>query len=399
MRALLGVAATGVTALLLHPLRSAAIVACVLATLLPYLTGLALSQGVRQEAEDAVRFGADVYVTGRQFGRDVPVPVAAADEVRKLEGVEDVVPRIVGGIELGTHETCVLVGVPPGRFPAGLDCVEGRPPAPGPVNELVVGSELARRLRLRVGDRLPPFYHNRHGDRLSQVVGVFRSDVSLWQAHLVLTTFDSAAAVFDQEGVATDLLVYCRTGYADLVRRNLTRSVRLSPPGAPAPVLPRVTTRADLEGLLPAGLLHREGVFNLLFLVAFAVAVLAVLVSSGVGDPGRRREVGVLKATGWQTDEILLRAAVESLLLCLAAASLAVLLAFVWLEWLNGYGVASLFLAGVDAAPGFKVPYRLTPVPALLALLVSFVIVSAGTLYPCWRAATVPPLQAIRSAR
>ena len=37
--------------------------------------------------------------------------------------------------------------------------------------------------------------------------------------------------------------------------------------------------------------------------------------------------------------------------------------------------------------PDFRVPYRLTPVPALLAFVLAFAVVLMGTLYSCWRAA------------
>ena len=399
MRALLAVAATGVTAVLLSPLRSLVTAACLVAVLLPYLVGLGLSRGVQREAELAVRNGADLYVTGSQFGRDVPLPVAVADPIRAIDGVVAVVPRIVGSVALGKDgEAAVLVGLPPDRFPAGVSCVEGRLPTNSKRNELVLGTELARRLNLRVGDVLPPFYRNRQGERLSEVVGLFRSDVSLWQSRLILTTFDTAAAIFDQPGLATDLLITTRPGYQDQVRQEIARTARLPGEGG-ANIGLRVTTRDDLAAILPRGLLHREGIFNVLFVVAFAVGTLVITVVSGFGHTGRRREIGILKATGWQTDEVLLRAGVESLLIAICGFSLSVVLAFVWLEWCNGYGVAGIFLAGVSPMPSFKVPYQLAPVPALLGLVVSFMVVMTGTLYSSWRAARVAPFEAIRSTR
>src|SRR5262249_6375071 len=161
-----------------------------------------------------------------------------------------------------------------------------------------------RRLRLRVGDLLPPFYYNPQGERLSKVVGVFKSDVSLWQANLILTSFDTAAAIFNQRGLATDLLVSCRPGYQEQVRSAILRPLTPRRAGAGGQVRPRVTSREDLRALLPSGLLHREGIFNLHFLLAFVVGILVVLATSGVGLSERRREIGILKATGWQTDEI-----------------------------------------------------------------------------------------------
>ena len=56
--------------------------------------------------------------------------------------------------------------------------------------------------------------------------------------------------------------------------------------------------------------------------------------------------MGILKATGWQTDEILLRAGVENLLIVAGGFSISLLLAFVWLAWFNGFWIAGVFPLG-----------------------------------------------------
>jgi ABC-type lipoprotein release transport system permease subunit len=388
MRKYLEIAWTGWTALLLHAERGLVTMACVVTVLLPYVAGLGIARGVQDDAEAAVRFGADLYISGEQFGRPVPLPITAAEEMRKVPGVVAVVPRIVGRIELGKERvSAVLVGVPLEDFPAGLECIEGRLYGGSRRNELVVGSELAQRLSLRVGALLPPFYHSRAGEHTSEVVGIFRSDVSLWQARLIVTSLATAGHIFDQPDLATDFLVFCKPGYADEVRR----AIRL---GGPARL--RIVSRDELVSLLDEGPRQREGVFTLLFVLAFVAAILVVLVTSGFGLSERRREIAILKATGWQTDELLLRSLVESFLLSLGGGSLAILLAFGWLRGLNGYGIAAVFLTDVDRAPAFRVPFRLLPVPVLLALLLAFLVVLSGSLYSTWRAATVPPRQAMR---
>ncbi|MBX9625506.1 MAG: ABC transporter permease [Gemmataceae bacterium] len=397
MSGYLGVAATGLVAVRQYPLRSAATVGCLVAVLFPLVAGLGLSRGVQEQARESARHGADLTVTGEQFGREVPVPVAAADRIRRVDGVREVVPRIVARIALGKdREEAVLVGMPVDRFPAEVTCVEGRLPAPGAANELVVGTELAARLGLRVGSVIPPFYHNDRGERLSRVVGLFRSDAPLWQARLILTPFETAEAVCNQHGLATQFLVYCRPGAEADVKAAVLRG-RATPPGeGDAPVGFRVTSREELLDLLPAGLRRREGVFNLTFLVALAAGVLAVVVTSGVGSPGRRREVGILKATGWQTDEVLLRGLVESVFLGLIGAAVAVLLAYAWLRLGNGYWVAGLFLAGVGVRPTVRVPFDLTPGPVLTAFALAQALVLVGSVWATWRAAVAPPREAMR---
>jgi ABC-type lipoprotein release transport system permease subunit len=395
MRTYLEIAWTGLTSLLLHPQRSLVTTACVVAVLLPYLAGLGVSRGVQDDAEAAIRFGADLYVSGEQFGRPAPVPIAAAQQLRKIPGVVSVVPRIVGRIELGKDRvSAVLVGIPLDDFPAGMECIRGRLYTGGSRNELVVGSELAKRLRLDVGTNLLPFYHSRTGDHTSEIVGIFHSDVSLWQARLIVTSLRTAGHIFDQPDLATDLLVTCRSGYEDEVRRAILHSDTLQLPGGGGRL--RVVSRDDLSLLLSEGPRQREGIFTLFFVMAFAVAILVVLVTSGFGLSERRREIAILKATGWQTDELLLRSLVESFLISLTGGSLAILLAFGWLRGLNGYVIASVFLNDVDRSPAFRVPFRLVPIPVLLALLIAFIVVLSGSLYSTWRAAITPPREAMR---
>jgi ABC-type lipoprotein release transport system permease subunit len=402
MRRLLELAHTGVAAVLLHPLRSLVSVIGLVVVLLPYLVGLGLSKGLEAEADASARFGADLYVTGSRFGRPAPIPLSAVHSIQAIDDVTEVVPRIVGEVALGKERIhAVLVGLPVERLSSWSDCIEGELPRGGSgPNQLVIGTSLARRLNLKVGSRLLPFYHSETGERLSRIVGVFRPDAPLWQANLILTTFETATHLFNQAGFATELLVWCRPGSQAEVSWKIEHEFSLggqkTATGAGGPVEARVTAREDLLALLPRGLLHREGVFNLHFVLAFVVGILVLLVTSGLGLSERRREIGILKATGWQTDEVLFRGAVESLCLSLTAACVALLLAWVWLRVFNGWGIAGFFLAGAGVAPDFRIPFRLTPVPALLAFVLSLVIVFSGTLASLWRAATVAPREAMR---
>ena len=209
----------------------------------------------------------------------------------------------------------------------------------------------------------------------------------------MLTSVETAGRIFDQPGLATDLLVYCRPGYGPAVRAAISRDIANAPDAA---LRRRLVARDDVEAEQFANSMWREGVFTALFVYAFAVGILVVLVTSGVGQSERRREVGILKATGWQTDELLLRSLVESSFVSVAAASLSVVLAVLWLRILNGFGVAGVFLAGADWSPSFRVPSRLTPVPALLAYLIAVIVVTAGSLVSTWRTATTPPREAMR---
>ena len=323
--------------------------ACLIAVLLPYLVGLGLSQGVQEEADTAVRFGADLYVTGQQFGRPIPLPLATVAEVQKIPGVTAVVPRIVGRIELGTENvSAVLVGVPVKDFPADLDCIQGRLYQGSKRNELVIGTELAQQLNLQVGSFIPYFYSNRNGERVSEVVGIFRSDVSLWQARLILTSFETAAHIFDQPALATDLLVYCRPGYQEPVQRAILHNVVVPVPGGQ--VGTRVVAREELTASCPRGYCTRGDLHS------------PVRVGLRRGHPGDHGDLRVWSIGTAAQDRdpqghrlanrrIVVAEPGRKFLAQPGGRLSGALLAFAWLKGLNGYWIAGVFLSEVKRHP------------------------------------------------
>ncbi|MGH7135348.1 MAG: ABC transporter permease [Pirellulales bacterium] len=250
---------------------------------------------------------------------------------------------------------------------------------------------------MKVGSLLPPFYRNRKGERVSKVVGIISPDAPLWQANLIFTSFETAARLFDQPALATDVLVYCRAGAAEELAPAIRRRIRWElADGSRLDV--QVAERDAARALWTAAAAHRDGVFHLHWMLAVSIGVLAVLVTSGFGGGERRQEVGVLKAIGWRTDEILLRNLVEGLLLTAAGASLAVLASWFWLSMLNGWAIANLFVPGLGWRPQVDVPFRLAPLPAVLGMLLSWLVVTSGSLYTTWRTAMTPPASAMRLA-
>lgn len=387
----------GLDSVLLYPWRGLLTVLCLVAILAPLLVGLGIASGIRREAALAIDAGADLYVTGTRFGRFAPLPLATLEALRALDGVQAVRPRIVGRVVLGKERVqAVLVGVDRAELADELQCVRGRWFEAEGAPEFVIGTELARRLGLDVGARIPPFYRSSRGDRVSTVVGVFESRVSLWQANLIVTSFDAAADIFDQPDLATEILVTCRTGYESSVAAAVTHWNLSEQRDTANGITFRVMTKDEAAALLPVGINRVDGLFSLHLALACALGIPVVLVVSGAGHRERRQEIGMLKALGWQTDEVLLRGLAESFILVALGVTSAVTVAWVWLRVFNGVGIAGFFLAGVGAAPTFQVPFVLAPLPVFLASVLGATMVLTGTLASAWRAATVAPREALR---
>ena len=110
----------------------------------------------------------------------------------------------------------------------------------------------------------------------------------------------------------------------------------------------------------------------------------------------RCREVGLLKATGWGTDEVLLRALSESVAIATLAFGMSFTLSLIGLKYLKGWGLAALFISGLDWGSWIRIPYALSPLTLGVAALATVTVVLTGTLFSAWRAATMSPAEAIR---
>lgn len=396
MRSFIAITQTGLVAVLSHPLRSIVCVSALVIVLVPYLMGMAIHKGLEAEAEISVASGADLYVMGQQFGRPAAVPLASAQTMRGVNGVTRVVPRIVGEVKIGKDQLrAVVVGLPASELPGWSATVLGDVPQPRRPFELVVGCALAKALRIQIGSIVPPFYRSEQGEHLSRVVGIFRRDAPLWQANLILTTFEAAQAIFDQTGYATDMLVWCRPGYQQPTAFAIEQELHAHQDPGAARTRFRVTAREDLAATMPRALLHREGLLHTHYILALVIAILAMAAMSGIASPERRREIGILKSLGWSTDAVLLRSIVESSVLCISGACLALIIAWIWLRVGNGFGIVGSVIAGAGASPEFVVPFRLTPGSVFLAFALAAIVVYSGSMYSTWRAAVVEPRQAM----
>ena len=143
-----------------------------------------------------------------------------------------------------------------------------------------------------------------------------------------------------------------------------------------------------MASYLDKGFRQQQGMFTVLFLVAFAVGIPALLIASGLGLSERNREIGICKAVGWQTTDVMLMVTFEQAFLSVIAACLAVLVSYVWVRLFNGVLVAQFFISELGNIAPFPVPAQFSPAAAALALLLCLTITMVGSLYTTWRLAT-----------
>jgi putative ABC transport system permease protein len=252
------------------------------------------------------------------------------------------------------------------------DClVEGR--LPEEPSEVLVGSFVADRLGLRVGDRLPLFPKAYLGVEEYEVTGVFHSGIAWENGGLVIHAAIVAERLDRTEGYSL-VFVYTAPGQRDAVRARLAEGFKhlvAMPAG-------EFTDRfAAQEEILDQFL----GIFTV---IAIAVGVLGVLNTMMMSVSERTREIGTLRALGWSRGRVLRAILAEGVLLSALGGALGLGLGVVGTEAVLRLFPEAYLVA--DYAP------RTFVQGAIVALGVGVL----AALYPAYRAAGLRPVEALR---
>jgi ABC-type lipoprotein release transport system permease subunit len=352
---------------------------------------LFLTEALRAEAGRARAAQPDIVVQRLVGGRPTLLSVADRAKLLDIASVKSITPRVWGYVFLPALQGNVtIVGSPKGESPltvANGVLQRGRDLEPGK-HEMLAGVELAHFLGMLPGDELglPSADPRAHAMKL---VGTFRASLDLWTSDVVLCDDDDARAILGvPSSDATDLAItLSNPSEARVVARTIVERM----PGA------RVIERDLLERVHHLAYGRRSG----LMLGASIPAILALLVlawdrASGLGR-AERREIAVLKAIGWSTEDVLWAKLFESILVGAAGTALGLLLGYAWVFWLGAPGLR-------PALVGWSVLYPSAPLtPAVdLAQLVGVTAAVLGpfvllSIVPAWRAASTDPLASLRS--
>lgn len=339
-------------------------------TLLVFLFSsvLLLSQGLRREAALLLQDAPEVIVQKLVAGRHDLLPAAWLELLRRIRGVNRVEGRLWGYYYDPAVKANYTLMVAPER---GLA-----------VNDILIGASLARVRQLGVGDYLS--LRTTLGQPLPlKVAGVLDSASELLSADLMLLSEAGYRQLFNLPlEVYTDAVLTVRNPRE---ARTVAGKIALALPDS-RPIL-----REEILRTYDAVFHWREGmVFITLGSLLLAFMILAWDKAAGLSAE-EKREIGILKAIGWETGDILRLKLWEGALLSLTAFLAGYTLAY----WQVFYGGARLFAPVLKGWAVLYPEFQLTPTvdfsQILVLLAVTVLPYIVATLIPGWRAAISDP--------
>jgi len=359
---------------------------CLTAIIFPLVTALAISEGLRFQAEIGTEEGADIYVSEDRYGGSGPIPLTYEEGLSDIQGVSRVKPRVVGRTYFADR-LVAMVGLDREALISLKPVVKGDiPKASG---EVVVGEGIAKAFAIEPGMRFTLAANNR---KVFKPTGTLASSC-LWSSDVMIMHLKDANEFFRMKNYSSQLLVYAASEPTTSLMPSLVNHLKgqnASEPGL------HLEDRARIHERLWSGYAHKRGIFIVLYILVFALAFPAFLVTSGLGMRELGKEIGVLKAVGWRTWEVLEKVALENLLISLTAVSISILLSMAWIKGLNGILIAQFYVAEVGLLPTMDIPSRYLPSHALFCFVFALGVTLIGSLFCAWQKAYVPPSELMR---
>lgn len=341
---------------------------------------LLFEAALRHESARTLRSAPTLTVQRVVGGRAALIGLDHVAEIASLPGVRRAAPRIWGLRYVAAAEANVTVAAVAALRDLAPSVADG--PAEFRERDVVLGHALAEWLAVRAGD------HVALGEEPHRVAAVLREDIDLFAADAVLAEEPLARELLGlPEGLATDLAVDATTAdEANVLSAKITRL------DATYRVLDnRALARGYALTLGSVG----GALSTFLFPGLFFLTMLAMERVFGFSNE-ERREIGLLKALGFSTRDVLVAKLFEAVVLGALGISLGVALAYAHVHVLGAPLLRHALLGWSALLPTPALPYA-AGIAELLGLIVGLGLPFVGLgLLPAWRAALVDPDEVLR---
>ena len=370
-----------------------------------------LSDGLVKEGALSLKYAPDLTVQGISSGRQSLISTRYVSSIALVPGVRWVSQRIWGygnigdtlvvvvGIDLDnsitTNQTKVLLGnsvvdqapafpLESGQF---LD-VQSR-------KSIVIGKGVAELLGADVGTVLSVLTES-NVIRQYNVIGIFNSESSIYSADMILMNLESAREFFSvPEDKVTDLMVYLDSeddsttvSLSNVIARQISETPNC-----------RILTKDVLLRAQEKTYSERSGFFSIVwYVILIAVAIVAFNQTVVVGHESKF-EIGLLKALGFSTSDIIQVRVYESLMLGGLAGAVGILSGVIFDSILGAPILRDYMLGWANLYPGFPTPVFISLQTVLFTFAVTVLPLLFATIIPSWLNATVDPDIAMRGAR
>ncbi len=353
-----------------------------------------ISSSIKKELEISVNALPEIIVQKMSGGRQTVIPVDRAYEIATISGVQNAYDRVWGYYYfVNDNVNFTVVGLDfdlEAYKQKYSDIINLYAEATDTIDEpfMIVGSGVYKMLE---DNFYKNFYNFRTvtGEMLeTKIVGSF-TDVSAMETNdVILMPVNYVRELFDiSENYATDIVVRIpNPEEIEIVKQKLNSMYPDS----------RIVSRLDIEASYQNIFDYKSGLFLALLIVAFVAFFILVYDNASGLSIEDRREIGILKAVGWQVENILQIKFIEGSLISLFSFFLGTGTALFYVYILQAPILRNLFTGASNLKPTFNLIPVINFEILILIFILTVPVYILATVIPSWKSSVIDADEVMR---
>jgi ABC-type lipoprotein release transport system permease subunit len=329
---------------------------------------LFFTHSIRKEASIILKASPEMIIQRLVAGRHELIPMSYIDKIKEIRGVSSVKARLWGYYYdpiVGANYTLIV--------PEDRQLNTGK---------ITIGEGISRTRLVFEGDTME--FRTYNGVLIDlEIKSRISSQSELISSDLILISEDDFRKLFGTpKGYATDLTLQVKN-----LRELSTIAVKI------AELLPdtRQILRDEILRTYDAVFNWRGGILVVILLGAMLAFIIFAWDKASGLSLEERKEIGILKAIGWETSDVILMKFWEGMVVSLSSFLLGVIFAYVHVFFASSMLFEPVLKGWAVLYPKFRIiPFiDASQIAALFFLTV--IPYTVATIIPSWRAATVDP--------
>lgn len=328
---------------------------------------------LKKEASIILKDAPEMVIQRMIAGRHDLIPLSYIDKIKNIRGVTSVKGRLWGYYYdpiIGANYTLIVP--------------ENSQVSPG---NIIIGQGVSATRLAYVGDSLEFKSHDGNIVHL-EVKSIFTSESELVSSDLVLISEDDFRRLFGgSKDTATDLILQVKNP-----RELSTIALKV------AELLPdtRLILRDEILRTYDAVFNWRGGMMIVILLGALSAFIIFAWDKASGLSQEERKEIGILKAIGWETSDVILMKFWEGMVISLSSFLAGVLLAYGHVFFASSALFESALKGWAVLYPRFRAIPFIDASQLVALFFLTVVPYTVATIIPSWRAATVDPDSVMR---
>ena len=346
-----------------------------------------LSYSFKREATLILNASPELIVQRVMAGRHDLIHISLMKDIAEIPGVRKVEPRFWGYYYDSLIKANYTLIAADEAVLRDNRLLKGHLPEPQEKNVTAIGKGVADARLLDLGDMFS--LQSADGRWIEfKVIGIFESESDLLTSDLIIiSTRDFKSLAKLPDGMATDLLVSVRN---KVEAPTIAKKIKERFPDT------RPLLRDEIIRTYDAVFGWRSGLILICFIGALTAFIILAWDKAMGLSAEEKKEIGILKAIGWETSDVLEMKFWEGIIVSLTSFLTGIILAYLHVFFLG----ASLFAPALKGWSIIYPSFRLAPFinPYQIATLLAITVVPyiASTIIPSWKVSITDPDELMR---